>query len=38
VICGIPDKFIEHASRDEMIEMVGLDKKGVIAKVKNSLS
>ena len=27
VICGIPDKFIEHASREEMIEMTGLDKK-----------
>lgn len=38
VICGIPDEFIEHASRDEMIEMAGLDKKGILAKVKSSLS
>ena len=38
IICGIPDEFIEHASRDEMIEMTGLDKKGILAKVKSSLS
>jgi 1-deoxy-D-xylulose-5-phosphate synthase len=37
VICGIPDKFIEHASREEMIEMTGLDKKGILAKVKDYL-
>ena len=38
IICGIPDEFIEHASRNEMIEMAGLDKKGILAKVKSSLS
>ena len=38
VICGIPDKFVDHASREEMIEMVGLDKKGILNKVKNYLS
>jgi 1-deoxy-D-xylulose-5-phosphate synthase len=37
VICGIPDKFIEHASREEMIEMTGLDTKGILAKVKGYL-
>jgi 1-deoxy-D-xylulose-5-phosphate synthase len=37
VICGIPDKFIEHASREEMLEMTGLDKKGILAKVKDYL-
>jgi 1-deoxy-D-xylulose-5-phosphate synthase len=38
IICGIPDKFIEHASREEMLEMAGLDKKGILSKVKNYLS
>ena len=37
VICGIPDKFIEHASREEMLEMTGLDTKGIIARVKDYL-
>jgi len=37
IICGIPDEFIEHASREEMIEMAGLDKKSIIAKVKKYL-
>ena len=32
------DKFIEHASREEMIEMTGLDAKGILAKVKDYLS
>ena len=38
VICGIPDEFVEHASRKEMIEMVGLDKKGILARVKRFLT
>ena len=38
IICGIPDKFIEHASREEMLEMASLDKKGILSKVKNYLS
>ena len=25
ILFGIPDKFIEHGSREEMIEMAGLD-------------
>ncbi len=37
VICGIPDEFVEHASRKEMIEMTGLDKKGILTKVKSYL-
>ena len=37
VICGIPDEFVEHASREEMIEMTGLDKKGILTKVKSYL-
>jgi 1-deoxy-D-xylulose-5-phosphate synthase len=38
IICGIPDKFVEHASREEMLEMASLDKKGILAKVKDCLS
>ena len=38
IICGIPDQFIEHASRAEMLEMAGLDKKGILTKVKDCLS
>ena len=37
VICGIPDKFIEHASREEMLEMTGLDTKGILTRVKDYL-
>ena len=35
LICGIPDKFIEHASREEMLEMAELDTKGILKKIKN---
>ena len=38
IICGIPDEFIEHASRAEMLEMTGLDKKGILARVKDCLA
>ena len=38
IICGIPDEFVEHASREEMLEMTGLDKRGILAKVKNCLA
>ena len=37
VICGIPDKFIDHASREEMLEMTGLDTTGILAKVRDYL-
>ncbi len=37
IICGIPDEFIEHASREEMIKIAGLDKKGILTKVKGYL-
>ena len=37
IICGIPDEFIDHSSREEMIEAVGLDKNGILAKVKDFL-
>ena len=38
IICGIPDKFVDHASREEMLEMTGLDTKGILVKVEDSLS
>ena len=38
IICGIPDEFIDHSSREEMIEAVALDKDGILAKVKDFLS
>ena len=38
IICGIPDEFVEHASRAEMLEIIGLDKKGILAKVKDCLT
>ena len=38
IICGIPDKFVDHASRDEMLEMTGLDTKGILTKVEACLS
>ena len=38
IICGIPDEFIDHSSREEMIEAVGLDKDGILTKVKDFLS
>jgi deoxyxylulose-5-phosphate synthase len=37
-MCGIPDEFIEHASRAEMLEMTELDKKGILTKVKDYLT
>ena len=38
IICGIPDEFVDHASREEMLEMTGLDAKGILAKVEGYLS
>jgi len=38
LICGIPDEFIEHATREEMIEMAGLDAKSILTRIKNFLS
>jgi len=38
LICGIPDKFIEHATRTQMMEMAGLDAPSILLKIKNYLS
>ena len=34
LLFGIPDKFIEHASRDEMLIEAGLSPKQIISKIK----
>jgi 1-deoxy-D-xylulose-5-phosphate synthase len=31
---GIPDKFIEHGSRKELLNLLGLDKEGIVKAVK----
>lgn len=31
---GIPDKFVEHGSRNQLLADLSLDKKGIIGKVK----
>ena len=31
---GIPDKFIEHGSRKELLKLLGLDKEGIIKTAK----
>lgn len=38
LICGIPDKFIEHATRPEMIEMAELDAPNILLKIEKYLS
>jgi len=38
LICGIPDKFIEHATRTEMIEMAELDAPNILLKIQKYLS
>lgn len=35
---GIKDKFIEHGSRGELLEMVGLDAKGIANSITEALS
>ena len=37
ILFGIPDKFIEHASRDEMLNEAGLSSKSIESKVKELL-
>lgn len=31
---GLPDAFVEHGSRDELLSSVGLDKSGIIKSIK----
>jgi 1-deoxy-D-xylulose-5-phosphate synthase len=32
---GIPDKFIQHGSRNQLLSMMGLDKEGIMQQVRN---
>ena len=34
VLFGIPDQFIEHASRDEMLDAAGLTSEKIESKLK----
>jgi 1-deoxy-D-xylulose-5-phosphate synthase len=34
---GIPDEFIEHGSRTELLELLGLTSSGITTKVKEIL-
>lgn len=34
---GIPDKFIEHGPRNKLLNVLGLDKDGIVKMVKNVL-
>jgi len=35
---GIPDRFIEHGRRDDMLAQLGLDSRGIAASVLRALS
>ncbi len=35
---GIPDKFIPHGSRNQLLSILGLDKQGIIQKVKKLIT
>lgn len=34
---GIPDQFITHGTRDELLRMIGLDSQGILEAVKETL-
>ena len=34
---GIPDEFIQHGTRDELLEELELNPKGIVNNIKNSL-
>ncbi len=34
---GLPDSFVEHGSRDQILEMLGLDSKGIALKLNKFL-
>ena len=37
ILIGIPDKFIEHASRNEMLNEAGLTSEKIISKIEETL-
>lgn len=36
-ILGIPDKFVEHGTQEELYNILGLDTEGIVNKIKNLL-
>ena len=34
---GLPDEFVEHGTREEILQMLGLDAKGIASKINNFL-
>lgn len=37
VVCGIPDRFIEHATQEEQLHDLGLDAVGIAQRVRQLL-
>ena len=35
---GIPDKFLEHGSQEEVHKICGLDKNGILSKIVNHIN
>ena len=35
---GIPDKFLEHGSQEEIYEICGLDKNSIFSKIVNHMN
>jgi 1-deoxy-D-xylulose-5-phosphate synthase len=35
---GLPDNFVEHGSRNQILEMLGLDAKGIANQLQNFLN
>jgi 1-deoxy-D-xylulose-5-phosphate synthase len=35
---GLPDKFIEHGTQEELHKLIGIDPDGIVEKVKSFLS
>jgi len=31
---GLPDRFVEQGSREQLLEICGLDAKGILAKIE----
>jgi len=38
ITAGVPDRFIEHGPRNKLLELLGLDKDGIIKAVRKMLS
>jgi 1-deoxy-D-xylulose-5-phosphate synthase len=31
---GLPDKFVEHGTRDQLLQLLGLDRKGITTAIQ----